>query len=285
MDFPVAVPRRAFIRLLLFASLLLGVACEQDRTAQLAPASGTTWVYVGTYTAGGKSQGIYQLELDNLTGALKPLGLAGVAMNPAFLAVHPGGRFLYAVDIGSKVGGAVNAFAVISQTGKLTPLNQQPSGGTGPVHLVVDATGKYVLVANYGSGSVAALPIEPGGWLKPASALIQHTGSSVNRERQAGPHAHSINLDPANRFAFVADLGLDKVLVYRFDSAQGTLAPNEAPAAAVAPGGGPRHFAFHPQGRNAYVINELDSTVTAFRLDPANGVLQELQSISTLPPG
>lgn len=279
----------ALIGPFLCVALLLVPACEPSRTAELAPVTGTTRVYVGTYTDGGKSRGIYQLELDYATGRVQSLGLAGEAVNPAFLAIHPGGRYLYAVgertDAGSKGGGAVNAFAIASQTGKLTQLNQQATGGTGPAHLVVAAAGRYVLVANYGSGSVAALPIEPDGRLKPASALVQHTGSSVNPTRQEGPHAHSVNVDPGNRYAFVADLGLDKVLVYRFDSVKGTLAPITPPAASVAPGAGPRHLAFHPEGRFAYVINEMASTVTAFSVDPTTGVLHPLQTLSTLPPG
>jgi 6-phosphogluconolactonase len=152
----------------------------------------------------------------------------------------------------------------------LTALNQQPSVGPGPAHLVVDKAGRNVLVANYGGGSVAVVPIGPDGALKPPSAFIQHSGSSVNPERQKGPHAHSINLDPANRFAYAADLGLDKVLVYRFDADNGSLVPNDPPFAQVAAGAGPRHFAIHPNGF-AYVINEMNMTVTAFRRDVERG--------------
>jgi 6-phosphogluconolactonase len=183
-----------------------------------------------------------------------------------------------------KKSGAVSAFAVERATGRLTPLNQQPSAGAGPCHLVVDRAGKNVLVANYGGGSAAVLPIRADGSLAPSSTSIHHTGSSVNPQRQKEPHAHSINLDPANRHAFVADLGLDKVMVYDFDAARGRIAPNDPPHAAVKPGAGPRHFAFHPSGRWAYVINELDSTVTAFAYDSARGALRETQTLSTLPP-
>jgi 6-phosphogluconolactonase len=142
-----------------------------------------------------------------------------------------------------------------------------------------------VLVANYGGGSVSVLPIQSDGRLGPATGFVQHEGSSVNPRRQERPHAHSMNLDAANRFAFAADLGLDKVLVYRFDANRGTIVPNDPPAATVAPGSGPRHFAFHPRGRNAYVINEMTSTVTAFRYDAGRGRLTELHTISTLPQG
>lgn len=245
-------------------------------------------VYFGTYT-GEKSKGVYVSRLDLASGALGPPELAGETLSPSFLAVHPSRNFLYAVneirDFQGKESGSVSAFAIDRKTGTLTPLNQQPSVGRGPAHLVVDKTGRNVLVANYGGGSVAVLPIATDGTLKPASAFIQHTGASVNPQRQKGPHAHSINLDPANRFAYVADLGLDKVLVYRFNARRGSLAANDPPFASVQAGAGPRHFAFHPKGRFAYVINELNVTLTAFGRDTRRGALTELQTISTLPLG
>jgi 6-phosphogluconolactonase len=246
-------------------------------------------VYVGTYTQGTKSQGIYLFDLDPAKGTLTPQGLAGETANPSFLAIHPNRRFLYAVsEVSTSDGmktGAVAAFDIDPETGKLKLLNKQPSRGAGPCHLVTDAKGKNVLVANYGGGSVAVLPIREDGGLAEPSSAIQHEGKSVNPRRQEAPHAHSINLDAANRFAFAADLGLDKVLVYRFDPAKGTLTANDPAAATVEPGAGPRHFAFHPDGRHAYVINELTSTVTAFSYDPDKGVLKEVQTISTLPEG
>lgn len=245
-------------------------------------------VYFGTYT-GPKSKGIYRSELDLATGKLTPVELAGETTNPSFLATHPNQKFLYAVgEVGNFEGqktGAVTAFAIDPATGNLTRLNQQSSRGAGPCHIVLDRTGKNALVANYGGGSVAALPIGGDGRLAPASSFVQHKGASANPKRQEGPHGHSINLDAANRFAVAADLGLDKLLVYRFDPAQGTLSPNEPPSASVAPGAGPRHFAFHPDGRHAYVINELANTVTAFDYDPERGVLKNVQTISTLPAG
>jgi 6-phosphogluconolactonase len=179
----------------------------------------------------------------------------------------------------------VSAFSVDAKSGKLTLINQQPSEGTGPCHLVVDATGSNVLVANYGSGSVACLPIQDDGSLKKASSAIQHEGSGADPRRQQGPHGHSINLDRANRFAFAADLGLDKVFVYKFDAKTGKLTPNDPPAAVVKPASGPRHFAIHPSGKFAYVINEMTLTVTAFAYDGDKGVLTTLQTISTLPEG
>jgi len=244
-------------------------------------------VYVGTYTGSSKSQGIYTLKLDMKTGKLTPVGVTSGVVNPSFLAIHPSGKFLYAVgeisDFEGKKAGGVSAFAINEKDGSLKLLNQQSSVGAGPCHLVVDATGRNVLVANYGGGSVACLPIHEDGTLKPASSFVQHTGSSVDPRRQEGPHGHSINVSPDNRFAFAADLGLDKVLVYQLNSETGELTPNDPPAAAVKPGSGPRHFDFHPNGRFAYVINEMALTVTAFAYDAEKGVLTEVQTVSTIP--
>jgi 6-phosphogluconolactonase len=244
-------------------------------------------VYVGTYTRGG-SKGIYAVELDVATGSLSAPEPAAEVANPSFLAAHPSGRLLYAVgELSSSAGGpngAVSAFGVDPRAGTLTPLNQQPSGGAGPCHLTVDRDGRHVLVANYGSGSVGVLPIGRDGRLAEPSCVVQHVGSGPNPRRQAGPHAHSVNLDPAGRFAFVADLGLDKVMIYRFNAADGTLTANDPPAATVAPGAGPRHLAFDPAGQFAYVINEMAATVTAFAFDASRGALREVQTVSTLPP-
>jgi 6-phosphogluconolactonase len=265
--------------LLLFAMLSslqpLSVQAEESKD------SGKLRVYFGTYT-GADSRGIYACELDLADGSLSEPRLAGEVKNPSFLALHPGGKHLYAV---SEVGGtgAVVAFAIDAKTGGLQELNHQPAGGAGPCHAVVDKEGRNVLVANYGGGSVSAIPIGEDGRLGKPTSMIQHKGSSVNKSRQSEPHAHSINLDAANRFAFAADLGLDKILVYRFDSAKGTLTPNDPPSASVAPGSGPRHFAFHPSGRFAYVINEMASTVTALAYDADKGKLSEIHTLSTLP--
>jgi len=246
----------------------------------------TMRVYLGTYTRAG-SKGIYISELNMTSGTLTEPRLAATTDNPSFLAIHPLGRFLYAVGgamrIDGKPTGLVTAFAIDKTTGKLTQLNRQPSGGRGPCHVVVDATGRCALAANYSSGSVASLPIGPDGKLRPPASVIQHEGSSVNKRRQRGPHAHSINLDSTNRFAVAADLGADKVFVYQFDPAKGTLKPHTPPATRLAPGAGPRHFAFHPNGKFAYVINELDSTVTAFAFDAKKGTLAKLHTVSTLP--
>ena len=266
--------------LVLLMGLMPGLLPAAD-----APAS-KYWIYVGTYT-GKNSKGIYRLEFDPATGKLTNLGLAGETTNPTFLAIHPNQRFLYAVgEIGNFKGqksGAINAFAIDPKSGALKLLNQQPSGGGGPCHIVTDKGGKNVLAANYGGGSVCAVPIQDDGKLGEPTAFIQHKGSGPDASRQKAPHGHSINLDAANRFAFAADLGLDKVLVYRFDPAKGTLTPNEPPSVSVEPKAGPRHFAFHPDGKHAYVINEMAMTVTVFDYDADKGVLKPVQTVTTLP--
>jgi 6-phosphogluconolactonase len=258
---------------------------EQTRTQ---PSSGTMLVYFGTYT-GAKSKGIYVSTFDVRSGTLGEPQLAAETPSPSFLAAHPSGNYLYAVnEIDTFEGqptGSVSAFAVDRSTGKLSLLNQQSSRGAGPAHLSVDRSGRDVLVANYGGGNIAVLPIAGDGRLAPASAFVQHTGSSVNASRQKGPHAHAINVDPSNRFAYVADLGLDKVLIYRFDADRGALEPNDPPSASVQAGAGPRHLAIPATGRFLYVINELICTVTAFTRDPQTGGLKAMQTISTLPAG
>ena len=260
--------------------------CSAAAEAEAPDTAGELWVYVGTYTR-GNSQGIYLCRMDLATGELHAPALAAEVVNPSFLAVHPSRRFLYAVgEMGNFAGtraGAVSAFSIDPDSGTLSLLNQQPSGGAGPCHLVVDRTGRNVLAANYGGGSLVCLPLREDGRLGQSTSFVQHQGSSVDPRRQRGPHAHCINLDAANRFAVSADLGLDKVLIYRFDPDGGRLEANDPPWAKVAPGAGPRHFAFHPNGRFAYVINELASSVTAFRYDADRGALTSIDTVSTLP--
>jgi 6-phosphogluconolactonase len=256
--------------------------------AERAATKSKYFVYVGTYTE-KVSKGIYAYRFDPATDQLTSLGLAGETVNPSFLAVDPSRRFLYAVNeisqYGGRSSGGVSAFAIDPGTGKLTLLNEVPSGGAGPCHLTVDKTGRYVLVANYGGGSLAVFPILKDGRLGEASAFVQHHGASVNPQRQEGPHAHSIYMSPDNRFAVSADLGLDEVLIYRFDAGKGTLTPNNPAFALVSSGAGPRHFAFHPNGKFGYVIDEMQSTVTVFSYDPASGALDVGPSVSTLPQG
>lgn len=245
-------------------------------------------VYVGTYT-GPKSDGIYGFRFDTVSGVVESQGLVARSKSPSFLALHPGGRFLYSANESEqwngKPGGYLSAFAIEPGSGALKELNQQSAVGAGPCFVSVDHTGKALLAANYGGGSVVALPIASDGTLRPHSAFVQHTGSSVNAQRQKEPHAHSIYPSPDNRFALAADLGTDQVLIYRLDAARGTLAPHSPPFARLAPGSGPRHMAFSPDGRRLFVINELLSTLTSMAYDPARGALKEIQTASTLENG
>jgi 6-phosphogluconolactonase len=260
------------------------VAMSLGSAAAYPAEPGKFWVFVGTYTD-GKSKGIYRMVFDSASGKLSEPALAAEVSNPSFLAVHPTAKYLYSVNEGRGPGkgGGVTAFALDAKTGELSKLNQESTVGDGPCHLVVDATGKNVLVANYGGGSVAVLPIGPDGKLGPASDFIQHKGKVFDPRRQGTPHAHSINLDKANRFAVVADLGLDRVFVYKFDPIHGKLTPNDPPSTKVKNRSGPRHFAFHPDGKHAYVINEIDCTVSAFDYDAERGTLTAIQTIPTMP--
>ncbi|HZV36693.1 MAG TPA: lactonase family protein [Verrucomicrobiae bacterium] len=243
-------------------------------------------VYFGTYT-GAKSKGIYVARMDLATGALSSLDIAAETPNPTFLEVDARHHRLYAAnEIGKfegKNAGSVSAFSIEPDTGKLTLLNVRTSGGGGPCHVVLDKQDKNVLVANYGGGSVEVLPVLPDGTLGEATAFVQHEGKSVNPSRQEKPHAHCVTLDPANRFAFVCDLGIDKIMSYRFDPAHGTLTPNEPAFFQDEPGAGPRHLTFAPNGHFAYLINELGSTMTALAYDAANGSFRELQTLPMLP--
>ena len=244
--------------------------------------------YVGTYTENGsKSKGIYAYRYDAATQEITSLGLAAETTNPSWVALHPNGRFLYAVNEVSNYkgpnSGGVSAFSLDPATGKLTFLNEVPSRGADPCYITVDKTGKYVLVANYTGGSIAAFPISDDGKLGEASAFVQHTGHGADPKRQEAPHAHSIDLSPDNRFAFVDDLGLDKLLAYKFDAGKVPPISNDPPFAKLDPGAGPRHFALHPSGKFAYVIAEMHSTVTAFSADLKSGTFHPLQTLSTLP--
>jgi 6-phosphogluconolactonase len=251
-----------------------------------AAAKGKFLVYVG---CGGAKQtaGIYAYRFDSASNQFTALGRAAVADNPSFLAVGPTRGLLYAVnetsDFGGRSSGALSAFSIAPATGQLTLLNDVSSGGAGPCHLAVDKTGKYVAVANYEGGSLATFPILPDGRLGPASAFVQHKGASINPQRQEGPHVHSVYFSPDNRLAVSADLGLDEVFVYRFDASKGTLSPNNPAFAMTAAGAGPRHFVFHPNGKFGYVVNEINSTVTAFAYDAHTGALDIIQTVSSLP--
>jgi 6-phosphogluconolactonase len=267
---------------------MLASACTQlaSRPALAGEATGIQRVYFGTYTS-QKSKGIYFAEFNPDTGKLGVPQLAAETRNPTFLALDPKGRVLYAVnevnDFGKNGQGSVSAFSLNAVTGELTFLNQKPSGGAGPCHLAVAQSGQCVVAANYGSGSIAIIPIEPDGRLGGPGMSVQHHGSSANRQRQEAPHAHCITWDPANRLVLACDLGLDKVLIYQLDPNQRSLSANDPPDFSLKPGSGPRHLAFHPNGRLAYILNELSSTLTVCTYDAQRGELKEIQTASTLP--
>jgi len=247
-----------------------------------APAMFAQYVaYFGTYTHPDKSKGIYAYRFDAASAKFASIGLAAESPDPSFLAVHPNGRFLYAVN--EEKDGSVSAFAIDASSGLLKPLNRVSSRGAGACHLALDKTGKWLFAANYGSGSVAAYSVHDDGTLGESSAFVQHAGSSVNPERQTGPHAHGTFVSPDNRFLLVPDLGQDKVIIYRFDPAKGALAANDPPFLKVAPGAGPRHLAFHPNGRFAYVVTEMGGNVLACRYDAKRGALEQIQTIDALP--
>lgn len=259
-----------------------------------ATQSDSLMMYVGTYTRReshvvGKGAGIQVCRFNTSSGEITYLETATGVANPSFLALHPSGRYLYSVSemaerIEGKPAGGIAAFQIDPESGTLNALNQQPSLGTGPCHLTVDATGRYVLATNYGSGSVCVLSIRPDGSLGTSSDFIQHEGSSVNPQRQQEPHPHSINLDATNSYALVPDLGTDKVMIYAFDAEEGKITLNSAqPWARTKSGAGPRHLAFHPTQRFVYVGNELDSTVIVYEWDATRGTLKEINTLSTLP--
>ena len=245
-----------------------------------APKSGQFLVYIGTYT-GPQSKGIYAYRFDSSTGKLTSLGVAAETPSPSFLAVDPTGKFLYAANEVNR--GLITAFSLDSTSGKLTELNSVSSQGSGPCYVTTDKTGQVALVANYNSGSFAALPLSADGRLGEATSKIQDSGEGAVKSRQAAPHAHSLNASPDNRYAIGADLGLDKLYIFKLDPASGKLTPNTPAFTDLPPGSGPRHFAFDPKGKFAYAINELKSTITAFSYDPKAGALTQLQTITTLP--
>lgn len=248
------------------------------------------FVYFGTYTGGkSKSKGIYRARLDTATGKLSPAELTIEARDPAFLAVHPKGGYLYAIDERSNPqtspGKGLMSYAIAPGTGGLTLLNEQSAGGPGPCHLAVDSQGRAVIVANYGGGSVVAVKLRPDGRLGDVGSVIQHAGKSINPKRQTAPHAHIATIAPGDGHVLVADLGLDQILSYKLDATEAQLTPASPAFAKAAPGAGPRHLAFRRDGRYLYAINELNCTMTAYRYDTQRGALEEIHTVSTLPAG
>ena len=280
MTGPRDLSRRNFLATSAIA--LIGLARGSER-------SESDLLYVGTYTAGTRSEGIYVIRVDRRSGQLQRVGSVDAGANPSFLAIHPNGRVLYAVNELEKYNGrptgAVSAFAIARDTGALTRLNEQPSGGGAPCFVSVDRSGRVALVANYAGGSVALLPIQPDGALGPAAQVVQHAGKGPNAERQEAPHAHCILADPSNRFALTADLGADRVFVYRLDLDGKSLRHVDGGDAVMRAGAGPRHIAFHPELPLVFVANELDSTVATLRFDAARGALSPLDTVSTVPAG
>jgi 6-phosphogluconolactonase len=279
------IKRRLFGLLwLLSAPVLL---LSQPQTPETSAPKGQYIAYVGTYTAKTSSKGIYAYRFDPEKGQLTSIGIAAETTDPSFLAVHPNGKYLYAVNeistFNGGAGGAVSAFSIAAKTGALKFLNQVPTRGAGPCHVSLDKNGAYVLVANYDGGSIASFPVHEDGSLGTASGFVQHSGSGPNKERQEGPHAHWIGTSPDNRFALAVDLGLDQVIVYGFDSSKGTFLPMLSGFAKLKPGAGPRHLAFHPNGKFAYVLSEMDSSVTVFSYQAKNGAFSSLETIPALP--
>src|SRR5256884_2517712 len=279
---PMKITRRIFVFSMLIAPLVFSVA---GGSADKPAANRKYLVFVGTYTTKTKSKGIYAYEFDANTGKLTPKGVAAETPDPSWVAVHPSGKYLYAANEAGKAG-TVSAFAVDAKSDKLTLLNQMPALGEDPCYLSFDKTGKYVLVANYSSGTIAVFPILADGRLGEHTAMVKDAGATgPNKKHQEGPHAHWIETSPDNRFALVADLGLDEVLVYKFDAASGTLTPNEPAFARLKAGSGPRHAVFYPNGKFVFVVSELSSTATSFAYDVKKGTLKETGTASTLPPG
>ncbi|GAB2572714.1 lactonase family protein [Spirosoma areae] len=245
--------------------------------------SGKEIMYVGTYSVRG-SEGVYVFEFDRKAGTMKPLQSVSNAKSPSFLALHPTGKFLYSVNEAGGAPTGVSAYAVDQATGKLKFLNDQSSVGRGPCHISVDQTGKTAFVANYGGGSLAVLPINANGTLGAPTDSVQHSGTGPDPERQEKAHVHSVTLAPDNRFVYVADLGTDKLHIYEADVKASKVKPAQMPFATVKPGSGPRHFTFHPNGKFAYLVEELTSAVAVFSRDAKTGALTLLtDNVSTLP--
>lgn len=261
--------------------IAFGLACVVSTLTVATMAADDQLVFIGTYTR-STSRGIYTVRFDPEKGTFRAPALAAEVKDPTFVTLSADRRHLYSV---SATTASIHAFAADPATGELTALNQQPTGSAGPCDLRLDATGRLLLTANYGGGSVTAFPVTADGQLGERCAFFQFEGKGPYPQRQDGPHAHGITYSPDNRFVLVPDLGTDRVMIYAIEPAAGRVTPHTPAFAALAPGSGPRHATFSPDGRHVYVINELANTVTVFAYDAAAGALSELQTLPTLPAG
>ena len=270
-----------FFALLLLPSLFAVV--RSGRAAQKSTRGTHYLALVGAYTNKTSSKGIYAFDFDSESGQLTPTGVAAETPNPSWVAIHPNGKWVYAANESGKQS-TITAFSLDAKTARLTQLNQLPALGEDPCYLSFDKTGKFLFVANYTSGNVVVFPILADGKLGEHTASVKDAGTpGPNKERQGGPHAHWVQASGDNRFVFVSDLGLDAILIYRFDASKGTLTPGNPASAKLAAGAGPRHVAFSPNGKFVYAVSELNSTVTAFSYDASNASFHELQITSTVP--
>lgn len=260
---PAQLHRRAF---------LLALAAA----AALQAASPAYLTYVGNF-----GTAVPAFRFDTGTGKLTPLNVAADTPSPSWVTIHPNGKFLYAVNENAN---SISAFSINPTSGALTPINKVPTQGKGPCHASIDHTGKSIYIANYGSGSLESFPLKADGSIGDRASFIQNVGGNgMAKSRQAAPHAHSANISPDNRFLVLADLGLDKLFVFKIDPATAKLTPNDPPFATVPAGSGPRHFVYAPNQHFAYNINEMGNTIIAFTYDAAKGTLSQIQSVSTLP--
>jgi 6-phosphogluconolactonase len=266
-------------------ALLLALAVAIFFSARAQPKKEI--LYVGTFSVRG-SQGIYAFSFDRVKRTLKPLQSVPSLESPSYLALHPSGKFLYSVNRGkadvSDNGGSVTAYGIDPKSGKLSGLNNRPSYGDGPCHISIDKTGQYAFVSNYNEGNLVVLPLFDDGLIGSPSDAKKYTGSSIHDSRQQSPHIHSAVLSPDNRFLYVSDLGTDKIYIYEFNASNGTLMSAKTSEISVSPGSGPRHFTFHPNGKFAYMSEELTSSVCTFSVNQATGELSLLQDgVQALP--
>ena len=265
----------------LFLTILLMLSASVSRAAQTE-----FWVYIGTDThPPSKSKGIYLYRLDTASGRITDQGVAAEIGDPGWQKISSGGKFLYTVATAQNHRQSiVAAYSIDSRTGALKWLNQEATNGEDSTHLDVDPSGSCTMVANYNSGDISVMPINPDGTVTAPTAVIRHTGSSIDPQRQTHPYVHSCNIDPSGKFMLACDLGVDKIFIYRFDPASRSLSAADPATVAVAPGAGPRHLSFHPNGKFAYLVTEMGGTVIAYSWDSEMGQLHPLQTVSTLPP-